>query len=246
MQFILDNLVAIIVAGVLLLGLQVTQVRSQHAGIEQVASHSVKAKTLVFGQWVERDVMDIGANFGTNMYRFEAPAVDPETGNTTEWVFYSDTTAADGDQARIFKRYRLVETELASFRDTTYQMYQVLRDSVVVDYPSHDVPPTLADLDADDWVLNTWSIGTLSFFEVDLLSPDGQTPCPEGTEIKDADGLVVDCTGDVDVYKVSYIRVRFGVVPEYVLKPDNYMRELYWVKTLKVRPYWVPPPSLDS
>ena len=235
MQFILDNLVAIIVSCVLLLGLQVTQIRSQHAGIEQTASHSVKVKTLVFGQWVEHDIMDIGANFGTNMYRFEEPTVDPETGNATEWVFFSDTTAVDGDQSRIFKRYRLIETELAEFRDTTYQMYQVLRDSAVVDFPAHDVPPTLASLADDDWVLNTWSIGTLSFFQIDLLDRMGETP-----RIDD------DPANGVDVYKVDYIRVRFGVVPEYVLKPDNYMRELYWVKTLKVRPYWTPPPSLDN
>jgi hypothetical protein len=246
MQLILDNLIAIIVAGVLLLGLQVTQVRSQHASIEQIASHSVKAKTLVFGQWVERDIMDIGANFGTNMYRFEAPTVDPATGNTTEWVFYSDTTATNGDQSRIFKRYRLVETELATFRDTTYQMYRVLRDSVVADFPDHDVPPLLEDIDDDDWVHNTRSIGTLSFFEVDLLGRDGQTPCPAGTEVLDDDGVVAACTGDIDVYKAEYVRVRFGVVPEYVLKPDNYLRELYWVKTLKVRPYWTPPPSLEN
>ena len=245
MQFIFDNLVAIIVACVLLLGLQVTQIRSQHAGLEQIASHSVKAKTLVFGQWVERDIMDIGANFGTNLYRFEAPTLDDE-GNTSEWVFYSDMTEPSGDQSRIFKRYRLVETELATFRDTTYQMYQVRRDTAVVAYPSHDIPPTLASA-SGKWVENTWSIGTLSFFQVDLLDRQGETPCPEeDEEIKDDDGLVVACTGDIDVYKADFIRVRFGVVPEYVLKPDNYLRELYWVKTLKVRPYWVPPPSLEE
>ena len=48
-------------------------------------------------------------------------------------------------------------------------------------------------------------------------------------------------SGAVDVDKADYVRVRFGVVPEYVLKPDNYIRELYWVRTMKVRPYWAPP-----
>ena len=246
MQIFYDHLISIIVEGVLILGLQVTQSRSQHAGIEQVASHSVKAKTLVFGEWVEHDVLDIGANFGTNLYRFEAPSIDPTTGNTTEWVFYSDTTGADDVTRRVFKRYRLLETGEAAFRDTTYQLYQVARDSVVVPYAADDTPPTLASLGPSDWVENTWSIGTLSFFNVDLLDRTGQVPCPEGSEVTDDDGLVVRCTGDVDVYKVDFIRIRFGVVPEYVLKPDNYIRELYWTKTLKVRPYWVPPPSLDS
>ena len=232
MQFLLDNLIAVIVAGVLILGLQVTQVRSQHANIEQVASHSVKAKTLIFGQWVEEDVMNIGANFGENLYRFEEPTVDAINGNATEWVFYSDTTATDGTDSRIFKRYRLVETGMAEFADTTYQMYRVLRDSAVVDFDSNGDPPAVGDLSTSDWTLNTRSIGTLSFFQVHLLDRSGETPRTP--------------TGEVDVYKVDYIRVRFGVVPEYVLKPDNYMRELYWVKTMKVRPYWVPPPSTQS
>lgn len=245
MQFLLDNLIAIIVAGVIMLGLQVTQVRSQHANIEQVASHSVKAKTLVFGHWVERDILDIGANFGTNLYRFEEPELDP-LGNATEWVFFSDLEDGAGQQSRVFKRYRLIENGTTAFRDTSYQTYMVLRDSVVVDYPAHDVPPQTASIDDDDWVENIWSIGTLSFFQIHMLDRMGDTPCPEGTEIENDNGAVVDCTGPIDLDKVDYIRVRFGVVPEYVLKPDNYMRELYWVKTLKVRPYWVPPPSLDS
>jgi len=232
MQFILDNLVALIVAGVLLMGLQVTQVRSQHASIEQVASHSVKAKTLVFGEWVEDDVLNIGANFGSNLYRFESPVLDPDTGNTTNWVFYSDTTGTDGVTRRVFKQYRLVERGQSAFRDTTYQLYQVARDSAVVAYALDGTAPTLDEVEASDWVENTWSIGTLSFFNVDLLDRSGETP--------------LDDAGEVDVYKVDFIRVRFGVVPEYVLKPDNYIRELYWTKTLKVRPYWVPPPSLDS
>ena len=67
---------------------------------------------------------------------------------------------------------------------------------------------------------------------LDLLDRTGTVPLTAG--------------GAVDVEKVDYVRVRFGVIPEYVLKPDNYIRELYWVKTLKVRPYWVPPPSLSS
>ena len=229
MQFLLDHMISIVVAGVLIIGLQVTQIRSQHSSIEQVASHSVKAKTLVFGEWVERDILDIGANFGTNLYRFEEPTVD-SLGNAAEWVFFSDTTAADGQQHRVFKRYRMVPTKMSAFQDTTYQMYQVMRDSVVKAYPAVDVPPATASVDDDDWVLNTWSIGTLSFFQIHLLDRMGETPYEGGV---------------VDVDTVDYIRVRFGVVPEYVLKPDNYMRELYWVKTLKVRPYWVPPPSLD-
>ena len=228
MQVLLDNLSAIIISGILILGLQVTQVRSQHAGIEQVASHSVKTKTLVFGQWVERDILDIGANYGTHIYRFEKPVVD-EFGNATQWTFYSDGTDASGSAVRVYKRYRLESTTTAAFRDTTFQLYRLDRDSLAVPL---DVDGNPAGFAESDWVAAGQSLSTLSFFQIDLLDRLGQTP--------------LDAAGEVDVYKVDYIRVRFGVVPEYVLKPDNYIRELYWAKTLKIRPYWVPPPTLSS
>lgn len=231
MQFFFDHLSSILIAGVLILGLQLTQTRSRHAGIEQVASHSVKAKTLVFGEWIEHDILNLGRNFGTNLYRFEEPDTSA-IGNTTEWTFYSDSVYTQGGvehRDRILKRYRLVPTKTAYYADadTTYQLYQVRRDTTVRPVVNGVmVPPQ-----PDDWVKSTWSISTLSFFRIDLLGSDGKTP-------KDDDG-------DLDLDAVDYVRVRFGIVPEYVLKPDNYIRELYWVKTLKVRPYWVPPPSLS-
>jgi len=234
MQLLLDHLTSLIVAGVLILGLQVTQSRSQHADMERVASHSVKAKTLVFGQWVENDILDIGANFGTNMYRFEDPETDAD-GNMTEWLFYSDSTRADGWRTRVFKRWRLVPRGKAEFVDGDYDVFRVERDSAVVDYNPDGSAPTASSLAAADWTLSYSSIETVSFFIIDLLDRTGETPLtPEG---------------ETDVYAVDYIRVRFGVVPEHHLQVQQdvnrsyHVRELYWSKTLKVRPYWVPPPS---
>lgn len=240
MQFIIDNLIAVLVSGVLLMSLQVTQIRSQHASIEQVVSHSVKAKTIVFGQWVEDDILNLGANFGTNLYRFNEPTLDAATGNARSWTFFSDSTfthdpadptvtAANPKTRRIVKRYRLVDTKTATFSDSTYQLYELHRDYLELDLDASGVPEPYTEA---DWVKSAQSISTLSFFTIDLLDRYGETPRT--------------ASGDVDVYKVDYVRVRFGVIPEYVLKPDNYIRELYWVKTLKVRPYWVPPPSLSS
>ena len=237
MQIILDNLIAIIVAGVVMLTLHVTQSRSTHASLEQVTSHSVKDKTIIFGKWVEDDILNLGANFGENLYRFDEPTVDPLTGNTTVWTFFSDSVRTDGTELRVFKRYRLIETEKAVFSNKTFQLYQVERDTALVDYPTSGVPPTTAMVPTSKWVLGTRSIGTLSFFEIALLDRHGETPRFPVGHAK---------AGEIDVYKADYIRVRFGVVPEHVLKPDNFIRELYWVKTLKVRPYWTPPPSLTS
>ena len=223
MQFFFDHLSSILIAAVVIVGLQITQTRSRHAGIEQIASHSVKAKTFVFGQWIEHDILNLGANYGDDLYRFNEPDTSTVTRNTTEWVFFSDSVKADNSRLRISKRYRLIPTKTATFRDTTYQLYQVRRDTLVQPV----VNGTVATPHPDDWVKSTWSISTLSFFRIDLLGSDGKTPRDE------ADGTI-------DLDAVDYVRVRFGVVPEYVLKPDNYIRELYWTKTLKIRPYWTP------
>ena len=226
MQTLLDNLIAVMVAGVVTVALLSTQTRSTHATFEQAASHSVKAKTLVFGRWVEHDVLNLGANFGNNLYRFSEPVVDADS-NTTLWTFYSDSTRSNGTRLRSYTRYRLVPTTQVTFDDEeTFQLYTVNRDTAAVNYVGDNVAlPTSAQ-----WVRNLWSIGTLSFFRIEMLGRFGETP-------RNADGsLAID--------EVDYIRVRFGVVPEYVLKPDNYIRELYWVHTIKVRPYWTPPPPV--
>lgn len=232
MQVLIDHLISILIAGTVTLVLLTTQMRSQHATIEQTASHSVKAKTLVFGSWVERDIVNLGANFGTNLYRFDAPTVDAN-GNTVGWSFFSDSTRLDGTKLRAYTRYRLVPTTRVAFQDTSFQLYQLHRDTAAVNYVGTTVaPPT-----SSQWRRNLWTIGTLSFFRIEMLGRLGDTPLTPG--------------GAIDVERVDYLRVQFGVVPEYVLKPDNYLRELYWVRTLKVRPYWrpplppsVPPPTL--
>lgn len=225
MQTLLDNLIAVIVAGVVTMALLTTQTRSQHATIERTASHGIKAKTLVFGSWVENDILNLGANFGDNLYRFSDPVVDAN-GNTSLWMFYSDSTRANGTKLRSYTRYRLVPTTTATFQNTTVQLYVVNRDTAAVNF----VGETVAQPTTSQWVRNLWSIGTLSFFKIEMLGPMGETP-------RNPDG-------SIDIDGVDYVRVRFGVVPEYVLKPDNFIRELYWVRTLKVRPYWAPPPAV--
>ena len=243
MNLIFDNLIALIVSGVVIMTLSTSQIRSQHAAHEQVVSHSVKAKTLVFGNWVERDILGLGANFGDNLYRFESPTIDA-AGNTQEWVFYSDSIKADGDIIRIHKRYRLDSTRAVTFNETgqTFQLYEVKRDTAVTDVVDGvAVAPTAAD-----WGNDIGSLGTLSFFRIEMLDRLGEVPYVAGTEAVDVDGNPIPGTADIDVEAVDYIRVRFGVVPEYVLRPDNFIREMYWVRTLKVRPYWTPPPTLKN
>ena len=249
MQFLLDNLTATIVSAVLILSLQFTQARSKYAAMEQSVAQSLKKTSLEFGTALEDDVLDVGRNFGKELYRFEPPDVDPVTGDTDEWRFYSDSTFtlpvldasgdpvfdADGDPVtkkttmRIYKQYRLVETETVTFRDSTYQLYALHRDSTSRVYDPDGTAPVLTEA---EWAAATptgQSLPTLTFFQIDLLDRFAKKPDNDPT------------TGKLDVRKVDYVRIRFGIVPAYLLEQGRGLRELYWVKTLKVRPYWTPP-----
>lgn len=235
MQLILDHLSSIIIASVVILMLSVTQIRSSHAGVEQTATHSVKAKTLVFGHWIERDILEIGKNMGRNRYRFNPPTVDAD-GNTTEFRFYSDSvcvvtcafpgatavTVPAGDTARLHTRYRLIPTRTVNVRrpdGTTQarQLFELQRETAAsrIRLGVPDPVPTA------NWRADRWSISTLSFFDVRMLLRNGAVTS--------------------DPREGDYIRVRFAVVPEWILEPENFIRELYWSTTLKIRPFWEPP-----
>jgi hypothetical protein len=221
MQFFIDHLGSVLIGGALVLILSVSQIRTGHAGIEQVVTHSARAKTLVFGHWIERDILDIGENFGRNRYRFEVPVADAN-GNTRQWIFYSDSIRADGGITRLATRYELITTDsvvvrsYATGQDTLRHLYRVDRFNASVDNPTEPfVVPSGA------WVQDAQSVQTLSFFEIAMLARDGAVT--------------------LDQAQADYIRVRFAVLPEIILRPENYLRELYWVSTLKVRPFWDPP-----
>ena len=230
---IFDHLSSILIAMAVTLILMVAQNRSSHASIEQVSTHSVKAKSLVFGHWVERDILDIGKNLGLNRYRFKEPVTD-SLGNTGLFHFYSDSTCtvgcsfprgvnvAVGDTVRIHTRYRLFPTKRVSLRGAggtrverqLMQLDREVAETRVRDGVASDPPP-------GRWRQDLWSLGTLSQFKVEMLDRGGRV------------------TGSVT--HGDYIRVRFSVVPEWILDPENYIREIFWTTTLKVRPYWEPP-----
>lgn len=233
---IFDHLSSILIGSAVILILMVAQHRSSHASVEQVATHSVKAKTLVFGSWIEQDILDLGKNLGRNRFRFKKPVTD-SLGNTSRFHFYSDSTCtsgctfdgvtiAVGDSARLHTRYKLVPTRRVMLRDTTgaRQPRQLMRleREVAATRISNGSAPDPAD---DAWNEDRWTIGTLSYFQVMMLERDG--------------------TVTNNVERGDYIFVRFSVVPEWILDPENYIREIYWSTTLKVRPFWDPPTSSD-
>ncbi|MEM6327942.1 MAG: hypothetical protein AAF791_12555 [Bacteroidota bacterium] len=232
---IFDHLSSILIAMAVALILIAAQRSGSHTSVQQVATHSVKAKTLVFGTWIESDILDLGKNLGTNRYRFETPITD-SLGNTRRFHFFSDSTCfsgcsfaggvniAAGDTARLHTRYELVPTRQVTLRgaDGSPEVRQLSRldREVAVTKVTNETAPHPA---ASEWQRDLWSISTLSHFRVEMLDR-------MGAEIN-------------NVEEGDYIHVRFSVVPEWILQPENYIREIYWSTTLKVRPYWDPPSS---
>lgn len=215
---LIDHLISLLVAGVLILSLSVTQLRVSHASVDQVAAHSAKTKTVVFGRWVEKDILDIGENFGRNRYRFQAPVQDAH-GNTRAFEFYRDEPITATTARRYATRYELVPVgqiqrasdpaPLATYRLDRYTAETTVTNGVAAPIPS------------SSWVKRNESISTLSFFRINML---------------DRMGMVTTNTNVAD-----FLQVEFAVLPEYVLNPENFIREMYWVSTLKVRPFWDPP-----
>jgi hypothetical protein len=227
MAFILDHLNALIAAAGVILILGMAQIGAQRAALEQTTSYATKTKALSFGEWLEDDILTIGENFGRNRYRFLPPESDAE-GNTTKFTFYSDSVQANGDTLRLMTRYRLVLVRTVVRGGETIELFEVQRylAQAPVLNGQAPLPPetylTSGSPGPSAWTGDGRSLETLSGFKISLLERNGQT------------------TGDSE--RGDFIHVEFRLVPEFPIEPE-YLRELYWTTTLKVRPFWEPPPE---
>ena len=218
MQFIFDHLSAIILSFAVLLILATTQIQAQRSGLEQTASYATKTKALSFGEWLEDDVLSIGENFGSNRFRFDAPVLDT-LGNATRFMFFADDVdGVTSDTTRMMTRYDLESLGSVQRRGETINLFQVHRSTATspVTNGTAPVPPD------EDWVLDGHSMATLSSFEIGLLDRMGRVT--------------------TDVERADFIRIKFSLIPQFPIEPE-YLRELYWSTTLKVRPFWEPAPA---
>src|SRR6056297_3351562 len=236
MQFIFDNIVASIVMGTLIFALAATQLRVQETGIAQVSSHAAKTKALTLGQWVDEDIIALGEDVPDNSARFDNPITDTlhvkkvgpsgtvvqdTVDYTVEWRFYSDMTTAAGVQLRRATRYWLtevgsVEIDVGNETDTR-RLFQLQRAVS----PWGDPATTLA-LPPSAFTEDGRSAATLSVFHVQLL---------------DGEGVPFAATNPLAPDQASYVSVDFAMVSEFELRRE-YLRELFWSTTLKVRPFW--------
>lgn len=227
MAFILDHLNSLIAATAVILILGAAQIGAQHTALEQTTSYATKTKALSFGEWMEDDILSIGANFGRNRFRFLAPENDA-AGNTLRFTFYSDSVQVTGDTLRLMTRYRLVSVGTVVRGGSPVELFELQRHlaRVPVVNGAAPLPPETylagGAPGASAWTTDGRSLSTLSGFQISLLERTGaETTDPE--------------RGD-------FVHIEFRLVPEFPIEPE-YLRELYWTTTLKVRPFWEPPPD---
>ena len=242
MQFILDNMVAMIVATVLTVALMGQQIRNRQASIERISVYSAKVQSLAFGEWFEDDVVKLGSRFGHERGRFAMTTrVEGGVKYTDAFTFYYNTSTVPGTSrsSRVEIRYRLVpdtETRVVTEEgataagDVVLPVYRIVRDSTYGQWDSNPVsggPP--------GWV----------------GSPSGPHATPEyqapaglrhfQVQPLDSEGRPLDDTTDPDDYAVraDYARLQFTVVP--TLFPLHRARlvpkeGLHWATTLELRP----------
>lgn len=228
MQFIIDNLIAIIVTTTITMSLLTQQTATQQNTLERQAIYGAKVQALGFGEWVEDDIVRLGARFGASRDRFSYENVQRNGVAATNWFeyFYNERTNADGSVLRVEVRYEVVPT-----------------DSLLATRPGDPGPVyvQLYRLDrtermgAADGVTGAWLFGSgpswtpsvgygspagLAHFYVQPLDSEGRT--------------------DVEPSEADYVRMQFSVVP--TLFPLHRARiiprtGLQWATTIEIRPF---------
>lgn len=240
MQFILDHMIASVVAAILTVAMMAQQINNRQASIERISVYSAKAQALAFGEWFEDDVAKLGTRFGQERGRFSMKTrVEDGVKFTDAFTFhYNSEVKSDGEVRRVEISYRLVEdTETRAVvkkgdtpaGDVLIPVYRLERDSV----------SGLYNTESGGWLAGTRPepvptpgyqapVG-LRHFQIQPLDSQGrelddETPSPNDDYAKKAD----------------YARLQFTVVP--TLFPLHRARlvpkeGLHWATTIELRPF---------
>ena len=239
MQFFFDHIIASLVTITLGLSIISQQATVRQDSLERLSIYQAKGHSLAFAEWVEDDVVKLGARFGTSRDRFDTDT-DHETTADGSDVFYTSlfeyfyNSESDGTTAtRVEVRYEVVpyDSVLTSVNEVTgdslhVPLYELTRSeregTYTLENPKEGV--------AGGWVGSepTWGETTgyrsppgLRYFRIIPLDSDGN-----------------DVTHDPT--KADYIRIEFEVTPTLFplhrarLIPS---RPLHWQTTLEIRPF---------
>lgn len=235
MQFIFDNLIATMVVMALTVTLLGQQARSRQESVERTSVYAAKTQALGFAEWLEDDVVKLGARFGRSRDRFKATTETREGAPfTTAFDFYyNDETVADNVVNRVEVRYELAPdpgTRVVVAKgdtpadDELLTVYRLTRSQRSGHYNTA----------TDAWV-TTGGAAPAWTVSAEYQSPPGLRHFH--IEPRDSDGNPVDDSRPEDA---DYARVEFTVVP--TLFPLHRARlvpkkGLHWATTIEIRPF---------
>lgn len=232
MQLIFDNLIATFVAMTLAVTLLSQQNMNRQQSLERVSVYAAKTQALGFAEWLEDNVVKLGARFGRSRDRFQATT---ETIDgipfTTEFEFYYFNGAVTSEVAdRVEVRYELdpdTSTRLVAQKGAT-----PAEDVVVPVYiMTRSERRGRYNTSTRSWVGGTpaWEVST------GYRSPNGLRHFH--IEPRDNDNQPV---ADNRPQDADYARLQFSVVP--TLFPLHRARliprkGLHWATTIEIRPF---------
>ena len=242
MQLIFDNLIATMVAMALTLSLIGQQARTRQESLERISVYSAKTQSLSFAEWLEFDVVKLGAHFGRSRERFKAKTVTRDGVEFTDRFeyYYNEKSPEPNEVKRVEVLYELVpdtgtraviqkgETEA---EDVTLDLYRLVRSEREGRYNLGTPASGATPATVPGWVDGEpgWEV------TAEYQSPAGLRHFH--IQPRDSDQQPV---GDGEPEKADYVRVQFTVVP--TLFPLHRARlvphkGLHWATTVEIRPF---------
>ncbi len=231
MQFIFDHLIATLVAAVLGLAMIAQQINSRQASMERQSVHQAKGQALAFAEWLEDDVVRLGARFGRDRDRFSTitEVIDGRSFTRRFNYYYYEGTVTTEIATRVEVLYELAEDDTRVVvtegetpeDDVTMQIYSISRSERRGQYNTAS---------------NEWITGAPAW------GPTPEYGSPHGLrhfhiQPRDSDSQPV---GDDAADEADYVRLEFSVIPTLFplhrarIIPEN---GLHWATTVEIRPF---------
>ena len=207
MLSIFDNIIAIMIAGVVILLLFTIQQRSTDFNLEQNVIYSAKAFSLDFADWLEKDLNLTGDNHENTEPKFILPTYAGN--NTSSITLFRDTVvfvASIPDTLAIETRYDLTSSSVITLPDTTIQLYELTR------WERRELSGGGFDVWKDTGKGPEW----ISHFRVNTLNTQGQIVNNES--------------------QTAFLQVAFTLVLPNI-GSEAYIREFNWASTINIRQY---------
>lgn len=245
MQLILDNLIAIIVSVTLAVMLLSLQTSTRQDALERQSVYAAKVQSLTLAEWLERDIVKLGARFGEERDRFSMDTTNVNgTRYTQRFQFAYNEREQSNFVDRVEVRYTLTPTtplEVVAATSTTpartVPLFQITRAERAGQYRmahregSATVPATWIDASGNPTTAEPGWAGTpgygtptgLSYFYIEPRSSDGE-PILEHDRARDAD----------------YVHLQFSVIPTlFPIERARFIREtgLSYASTFEIRPF---------